>query len=203
MPKNESFVETPEGAGNVCQVDLLKETVKVRLDSAPETPKCFHNCELRVIRNGKGKRPEDYVEPPAQELAKLRKVTPVEEPRTLTGSVNAALAGLSAALEEENAPAQESRRSRSRRRKSGGEQQPQAQSKKEEAKPAPQKAQSRPPKGEGKSRPESRPKAQEKPAYEKTAAEGGQANAAGEKKRPRRRYHRRPRGDKPQNPNPQ
>ena len=203
MPKNESFVETPEGAGNVCQVDLLKETVKVRLDSAPETPKCFHHCELRVIRNGKGKRPEDYVEPPAQELEKLRKVTPVEEPRILTGSINAALAGLSAALEEESAPAQESRRSRSRRRKSGGEQQPQPQNRKEEAKPAPQKAQNRPPKGDGKPRPENRPRAQEKPAPEKPAAEVGQANAAGEKKRPRRRYHRRPRGDKPQNPNPQ
>ena len=204
MPKNESFVETPEGAGNVCQVDLLKETVKVRLDNAPETPKCFHNCELRVIRNGKGKRPEDYVEPPAQELAKLRKVTPVEEPRTLTGSVSAALAGLSAVVEEESAPAQEPRRSRSRRRKSGGEQQqPQAQAKKEEAKPPQKAAQPKAPKGEGKPRPESRPKAQEKPAPEKPAAEGGQANAAGEKKRPRRRYHRRPRGDKPQNPNPQ
>ena len=190
MPKNESFVETPEGAGNICQLDLLKETVKVRLESAPETPKCFHHCELRVIRNGKGKRPEDYVEPPAQELAKLRKVTPVEEPRTLTGSVNAALAGLGAApAEEESAPAQESRRSRSRRRRSGGEQQPQA--RKEEARPAQKAAK---PKGEGK------PRAQEKPAPEKPAAEGGQANAAGGKKKSRRRYHRRSRGDKPQNP---
>ncbi len=73
MPKNESFVETPDGAGTVCQVNLLQETAKVRLDSAPETPKCYQNCEMRIIRNGKGKRPEDYVEPPLEELAKLRK----------------------------------------------------------------------------------------------------------------------------------
>ena len=196
MPKNESFVETPEGAGNVCQVDLLRETVKVRLEGAPETPKCFHNCELRVIRNGKGKRPEDYVAPPMEELAKLRKVTPVEESRTLTNHIDAALAELAAG--EEGAHG-ESRRSRSRRRKSGGEQQPQAH--REEARPA-QKAQNRPPKGEAKPRPESRPKAQEggRPAPDKPAAEGAQA---GEKKKPRRRDHRRPRGDKPQNPNPQ
>ena len=204
MPKNESFVETPEGAGNVCQVDLLRETVKVRLEDQPETLKCFHNCELRVIRNGKGKRPEDYVAPPMEELAKLRKVTPVEEPRTLRDNMNAALAGLGVAEEESAPAAAETRRTRSRRRRGGGEQ-PQAagqQGKKEEAKQAPQKAQSRPPKGD-KPRPESKPKAQEsaKPAAEKPAAEG-QA-PAGEKKRPRRRYHRRPRGDKPQNPNPQ
>ena len=43
------------------------------LESAPETPKCYHNCELCVIRNGKGKRPEGYVEPPLEQLAQLRR----------------------------------------------------------------------------------------------------------------------------------
>ena len=57
-PKQESFVETPDGAGTVSSVNLLRQTVQVRLDSAPETPKCYHNCEICVIRNGKGKRPE-------------------------------------------------------------------------------------------------------------------------------------------------
>ena len=195
MPKNESFVETPEGVGTVSQVDLLKETVKVRLDDAPETPKCFHNCELRVIRNGKGKRPEDYVAPPPEELAKLRKVTPVEEPRTLTGGVNAALAELG--MGEDSAA--DTRRNRSRRRKPVGEQ-PQ-EKRREGAKPAQQRpSQPRPPKGEARPRPESKPKGMEsRPAPEKPAAEGG--TPAGDKKRPpRRRYHRRPRGDKPQNP---
>jgi len=94
MPKAESFVETPEGVGTVASVNLLREQVKVRLDDAPETPKCFHNCEICVVRNGKGKRPEGYIVPPPEELAKLRKVTPVEEPKTLSGSVNQALRGL-------------------------------------------------------------------------------------------------------------
>ncbi|MEG2097276.1 MAG: stage 0 sporulation family protein, partial [Pseudoflavonifractor sp.] len=79
MPKAESFVETPEGAGNVCQLNLLRETVKVRLETAPEAPRCFHNCEICVVRNGKGKRPEGYVAPPLEELAKLRKITPPPE----------------------------------------------------------------------------------------------------------------------------
>ena len=76
MPKQESFVETPDGVGTVCQVNLLKEQVKVRLDDSPETPKCYRNCEICVVRNGKGKRPEDYVAPPPEELAKLRYVPP-------------------------------------------------------------------------------------------------------------------------------
>ena len=198
MPKNESFVETPEGVGTVSQVDLLRETVKVRLDGAPETPKCFHNCELRVIRNGKGKRPEDYVAPPLKELAKLRKVTPVEEPRTLSDGVNTVLVDLG--IGEDN-PSADARRNRNRRRRSGGEQI--SEKRREEAKqPAQRPSQPRPPKGESKPRPESRPKSVEnRPVPEKSTVEGAQGTPAGDKKRPpRRRYHRRPRGDKPQNP---
>ena len=105
MPKNESFVETPEGVGTVSQVNLLKETVKVRLEEQPEAPKCFHNCEICVVRNGKGKLPEGYVPPPPEELAKLRKITPVEEPHRLSGSVDAALSGLGVAPAEPEKPA--------------------------------------------------------------------------------------------------
>lgn len=76
MPKSESFVETPDGVGSVSHVNLLRETVKVRLEDQPENPQCYHNCEICVVRNGKGKRPEGYVPPSAAELAKLRKVTP-------------------------------------------------------------------------------------------------------------------------------
>ncbi len=56
MPKLESFVQTPDGTGNVKSVDLLQETMKVSLDTAPEPLKRYHNCEVRVLRNGKGSR---------------------------------------------------------------------------------------------------------------------------------------------------
>ena len=70
MPKAESFVQTPDGPGNVKGVDLLRELVKVSLDSGPETLKTYHNCEIKVLRNGKGsregieipERPARYVE---------------------------------------------------------------------------------------------------------------------------------------------
>ena len=72
MPKNDSFVLTPDGPGNVSDVNLLKETVNVRLDDRPENARCYHNCEVCVLRSGKGsrdgivipdRRPERYVEP--------------------------------------------------------------------------------------------------------------------------------------------
>ncbi len=87
-PKQESFVETPDGVGTITGVDLLKETVKVRLDDQPEKAKSFHSCEICVVRSGKGKRPEDYVAPPKEELEKLRKVTPKEEPDQLTARLD-------------------------------------------------------------------------------------------------------------------
>ncbi len=76
MPKNDSFVLTPDGTGNVSNINVLKETVNVRLDDRPEGTRCYHNCEVCVLRNGKGsregivvpdKRPERYIEPIAEE----------------------------------------------------------------------------------------------------------------------------------------
>ena len=56
LPKPESFVQTPDGPGNVKAVDLLRETVKVSLDSSPEAQKKYRGCEIRILRNGKGSR---------------------------------------------------------------------------------------------------------------------------------------------------
>ena len=56
MPKAESFVQTPDGPGNVKGVELLRERVKVSLDSAPENLKTYRACEIKVLRNGKGSR---------------------------------------------------------------------------------------------------------------------------------------------------
>ena len=78
-PKQESFVECPDGVGNVASVDLLKERVKVRLEDSSEQPKSYRVSEIRVVRSGKGKRPEGYVAPPKEELEKLRYIPSEEE----------------------------------------------------------------------------------------------------------------------------
>ena len=56
MPKNDSFVQTPDGPGNISAINLVKETVTVRLDDAPEAPKTYQVGEIIVLRNGKGSR---------------------------------------------------------------------------------------------------------------------------------------------------
>ncbi len=78
-PKKESFVETPDGPGTVSDVNFLREKVKVRIEGGEEQPKTYYNQEIRVIRSGKGKRPEDYVAPPKEELEKLRYIPPEAE----------------------------------------------------------------------------------------------------------------------------
>ena len=77
-PKMDSLVETPDGVGTVSQVNLLREQVKVRLDQAPDQPQCYRNCDICVIRSGKGKRPEGYElpEPGEKSQPRLKKTLP-------------------------------------------------------------------------------------------------------------------------------
>ena len=55
-PKEESFVDTPEGRGTVVELDLLRQRVKVRMEEHPETLSVFANTEIAVLRNGKAKK---------------------------------------------------------------------------------------------------------------------------------------------------
>ena len=117
-PRMDSFVETPDGAGTIISVNTLREKVRVRLDSAPDTLKTYHNSEIRVVRSGKGKRPEGYVEPPKQELAKLRKFSesPEDQARREQEALAAALNGF---LEEDEASGGKREGGKSRRRLGG------------------------------------------------------------------------------------
>ena len=104
LPKNDSFVQTPDGPGNVSDVNVLKETVKVRLDEKPEAPRCYHNCEVCVLRNGKGSR--EGIEIPKERPARYTEERQEEFP------VPAIIADFAADREEP-----EEGRRRSRRRK--------------------------------------------------------------------------------------
>lgn len=90
-PKKESFVETPDGVGTVTEVNYLREKVKVRIEGGDEQPKQYYNQEIRVVRSGKGKRPEDYVMPSKAELEALRYIPPQTE-RKLEGGPKDGLA---------------------------------------------------------------------------------------------------------------
>ena len=95
-PKQDSFVETPDGAGTVSNVNLLRQKVNVRLENDPDTPQCYHSSEIRVGRSGKGKRTENYVQPPLEELAKLRREEEINE---IPEPTRAPASPLAAALE--------------------------------------------------------------------------------------------------------
>ena len=110
MPKQESFVQTPDGPGNVSDVNVLKETVKVRLDEKPEAPRCYHNCEVCVLRNGKGSR--EGIEIPKERPARYTEERQEEFP------VPAIIADFAADREE---PEEGRRRSRRRRGGKGSE----------------------------------------------------------------------------------
>ena len=55
-PKEESFVDTPEGRGTVVEVNLLRQQVKVRMENEPDSVRVFANEDIAILRNGKGKK---------------------------------------------------------------------------------------------------------------------------------------------------
>ena len=174
-PKMDSFVETPDGVGTVSSVNLLRQKVNVRLEDDPETPHCYHNCEVCVVRSGKGKRPEGYVAPPKSELEKLRKQPEAEDetPLRQESRLAAALSQVLAHDEpvQESAPEQEEHhsRNRNRRRRSRGSG----------------------PKPEGSEKPVQQPRAEEKKPAPEQKAEGDKKPGRNNR---RHRRHRKPGG---------
>ena len=55
-PKEESFVDTPEGRGTVVGIQLLRQQVKVQMEDSPETVSTFRNEDIAILRNGKAKK---------------------------------------------------------------------------------------------------------------------------------------------------
>ena len=114
MPKNDSFVNTPDGPGNITSVDLLREEAKVKLDDSTDPPRTYKGCELQVLRNGKGSR--EGIEIPAERPARYIPPETAEDRDRLGGL----LADYSF-HEERSAPEEpEKTEKRSRRRRSRG-----------------------------------------------------------------------------------
>jgi hypothetical protein len=210
-PKNDSLVETPEGVGTVCQVNLLRETVKVRLDNAPEAPQIFPCEEIRVIRSGKGKRPEGYELPdPAERPTGLKKTAPptpkAAQPERKPAQTDrksaqaerkaeAAAAALTIAEEKDPSEKEKSHRSRrSRSNRNRGEGTSPAGGKKETQKEG---------KREGQTRPKPTRKERTAPASRRNGEEKSQEGAAPAEKKPgnpRRNNPHRPRRKSPPKP---
>ena len=204
-PRVDSFVETPDGAGTVISVNTLREKVRVRLDDAPDSLKTYQNDEIRVIRSGKGKRPEGYVQPPKEELEKLRhgSESPEDQYRREQAELAAALDEFMAGHSERAAAPQRASGGTSRRRRGrgGNAQQPAALTEGEEQ-PRPSRSRSR----------RQRPTGQQGSAAAPTEAPQLPVGDGEERKAPSRRRHRggrgrsrggnggQPQGEKPNTP---
>ena len=127
-PKQDSFVATPDGLGNVSSVDILREQVLVRLDGQNESPKRYRTCEIQVLRNGKGSRdgielpttlPERYQEPPEEPQLTLNffsSAKPIVPPEQWTAPV----AKADAPVAKADAPAADEKEKEKRRSRRGG-----------------------------------------------------------------------------------
>jgi len=219
VPKQGAFVETKDGYGTAMQVNLLRQTVKVKLDnSTDDTLQLFKANELCTVPGG---RPKDGETPPSVLHYVPEEEEPAEEAED-SWTVPAMYAEEAPSSEAESAQEEKpeaeavherrhSRNNRRRRQKSdpteqGRPVQPRPEQKKQqgEKKPAAKPEQQ----GESKGKPQNRGKAtvkpvkveqkQPKPNAEKPAAEAQSAKPAGEGKankphRGRYRNHRKPR----------
>ncbi len=176
VPKNGAFVQTPCGYGNVCQVNLLRQKVKVKLDGSDEPPKGFDADEVAAIPGGRPKPGE-----PLPDILVVKPKAVEEEPEALKWELPAVIAE---EIKEETVPAAEggeqkkSSRSRNRNRNRGkktsqpkaesaAQQQPKAEKAEKPASPAPQQ-----PKTEGGE--------QKKSSRSRNRKRGGKPKAAGE-----------------------
>ena len=212
-PKNESFVDTPDGRGTITDVNLLRQSVKVRMEDHPETIGTYKNCDICVLRSGKARKNDP---PIPKDLAPISSrprpaVKPVEEviyPDDVAfadpvPTPQAESADPAPVTDEEKAASKNHRRRRGRGGRGNGK--PAAEAQAEGAAKAPQEprpAQDRPkqqnpnrPKQERKPQKPQEPREPKEPREpreprpalqdqsEKSAGEGGNPN------RRRRRYH--------------
>ena len=183
MPKAESFVQTPDGPGNVKSVNLLQETVRVSLDSAPEPLKTYHNSEIVVLRNGKGSR--DGIAIPERPARRAEEQKEEEVPEFSGFSTPFYMdAKLEEAPTREKIGAPGSGEGKSRRRHRGGRRRG---GKSAEGAEQPKGEAKRPEQKESKPRP---PRQEPKPAQPKPAEGQAAAGGEGEAKRRRRPHHR-------------
>ncbi len=78
VPKTGAFVETPDGYGNVNQVNILRQTVRVKLDGDGDD--AYRQYDAEDVAAVPGGRPRDGSQPPHVLVVKPKKVKePAEE----------------------------------------------------------------------------------------------------------------------------
>ena len=175
-------MDTVDGRGTIVDVNLLKQTVRVRMEDEPDTINTYKNTEIVVLRSGKAKKtdppiPKDLA--PLSSLPKpLRRVEEVAETLPEVMFRGQSLTSEQPRSEASEKPEESPNRSRRRRRKPA---------EKQEGGAKPQQKQEKPPQQK-----QERPERDNQPREKKLRPEGAEASAAPDA--PRHRRRRRPRG---------
>ena len=123
-PKQESFVDTPDGRGTVVEVNLLRQSVRVRMEDHPETIGTYKNTDIYILRSGKARKNDP---PIPRDLAPISsKPRPVQKKETFFEELPEVIYPDAVAVIEPEAPeaadaaGEEAGKSASRRRRRGG-----------------------------------------------------------------------------------
>jgi hypothetical protein len=124
VPKQGAFVETIDGYGTAVQVNLLRQSVKVRLDGDGDDS--LHLYKPNEVAAVPGGRPRDGSEPPHVLVYVPEEEEPAEEPASEWEDIfSETVLPESGISPEAGAPAEEKKSSRSRnRRRRGGKKKP-------------------------------------------------------------------------------
>ena len=124
VPKNGAFVETPDGYGNVTQVNILRQTVRVKLDG--EGDDAYRQYDVDEVAAIPGGRPRDGSQPPHVLVLKPKKAPEPEAesdgwemPELLITAPGETTGSSPRRAQQETAAPEEGQR-RSRRRRSKG-----------------------------------------------------------------------------------
>ena len=196
-PKAESFVDTPDGRGTVTDVNLLRQSVHVRLEKQPDTVVCHKNCDICVLRNGKAKKTDEPIPDDLAPISGNGKRKPVEQPSFTTYLEPVVIRGeMPAPTPAPAAEAAEEGGAKRRRHRGGRGKQRQAAPNAAE----PQQREQKPRPAEQKQREKQRPAApKQQQSAPKQPSDGKPAEgSSGEGKRNnRRRYYQKRRKPKP------
>lgn len=78
LPKIGAIVKTPDGEGEVCGIETLKEKVKVKLNDGEDIFfKRYDASDIKIIKDSEGKDEMEDVD--AEELAELKKLEKLEQ----------------------------------------------------------------------------------------------------------------------------
>ena len=126
-PKMESFVDTPDGRGTVVEVNLLRQSVRVRMEDHPETIGSYKNTDIYILRSGKARKndppiPRDFAPISSKPRPVQKKEAFFEElPEVIYPDAVAVIAPETQAAEEETGDAaEEAEKNANRRRRRGG-----------------------------------------------------------------------------------